>query len=199
MKKMISLLLALALVAAIAAGCAGGNNENDTTGTTGAGAGAQTSASALAVLNNLWALYSEEEKFPVAGGDTDKMNPEGPDSYGLEDTASLSVQLLVPEDQAGKIEEAAALFHGMMVNNFTCGVFRMATNIDAAAFAEMMHGAVANARWMCGMPEKLLIAVVDDRHVLVAFGLGDLIGGLQTKLTAAYPNAQIKYAEDIVG
>jgi hypothetical protein len=87
----------------------------------------------------------------------------------------------------------------MMSNNFSSGVFRMAKDASASAFAETMHEAVKNARWMCGMPEKAVVAVVGGEYVVMAFGLKDVIDPFQTKLTEAYPDAQIKYAVDITG
>ncbi len=194
MKKLMSLMLALTMLAAVAAGCAGNGNEGttDTTGTS-----AQAPASALEVLTNIWAKFTENEKFPVYGGDAENMVTDAPGSYNLQDTESLNVQLLVPADQAKNVTEAAALFHGMMSNNFSSGVFRIAQ--DASAFADKMHDAVKNARWMCGMPEKAVIAVIGGEYVVMAFGLKDVIDPFQAKLTEAYPDAQIKYAVDITG
>ena len=196
MKKIISLLLALTMLAAMAVGCADNNNET-TAGTTESKV--VVPASALEILNNIWALYGDEEKFPVMGGDYETMNPEGPGNYGLTDVETLGVQLLVPADQVKNITEAASLFHGMMLNNFTCGVFHVAEGVDAAAFADTMHEAVKNAQWMCGMPEKTVIAVIGGEYVLMAFGINDAINPFETKLTTAYPDAVVKYSEAIVG
>lgn len=199
MKKLISLLLVLSMVAAVLAGC-GGDAAND-----GAPAGDASDAasnvvapaSALEVLETVWALYGDDEKFPTMGGDMNNIVDGAPGAYGLEDTETLGVQLLVPADQVANITEAASLFHGMMLNNFTCGVFKVAEGVEAAAFAETMHGAVANAQWMCGMPEKELIAVVGGAYVLMAFGINDAINPFEAKLLEAYPDAQIVYSQAI--
>ncbi len=194
MKKIISLLLVLMMLTVMTVGCAG-NNQETVAGTTETKA--EVPASALEILQNIWSKYADDEKFSVMGGDAANMVMDGPGNYSLTDVETLGIQLLVPADQVKNITQAAALFHGMMVNNFTCGVFRVAQGVDAAAFAETMHDAVKNARWICGMPEKAMIAVIGGEYVLMAFGLNDTINRFEAKLTAAYPDAQIKYSEAI--
>ena len=191
MKKLMSLILVLTMLAAVAAGCARNSNE-DTTGTA-----ADVPASALEVLTTIWAKHGEDEKFPVYGGDAAHMVTDAPGNYSLQDTESLGVQLLVPADEVKNLTEAAALFHGMMSNNFSCGVFRVAQGVSASAFAQTMHDAVENAQWICGMPEKAVISVIGGEYVLMAFGLKDAIDPFQTRMTEAYPNAEIKYTVDI--
>lgn len=194
MKKLISLLLALTMLAAMAAGCAG-NADETTAGTTESKI--EVPASALEILTNIWDQYADDEKFPVAGGDAANMVMDGPGSYSLEDAETLGVQLLVPADQVKNITEAASMMHGMLSNNFTCGVFHVAEGVEATAFAQTMHTAVENAQWMCGMPEKVVIAVIGGEYVLMAFGINDAINPFETKLTTAYPEAEIKYSEAI--
>lgn len=199
MKKMMTLILALTMLAAMIVGCAGNSNESTTDDTGTTGTNTQVAASALEVLTNIWAGFTDEEKFPVYGGDAANLVNDAPGSYNLQDTESLGVQLLVPADQVQNITEAASLFHGMMSNNFSCGVFRVAQGVSASAFADTMHNAVGSARWLCGTPEKTVIAVIGDEYVLMAFGLENVIDKLQEKVTAAYADAQIKYAEAITG
>ncbi len=215
MKKLISLLLVLVMVAAMAAGCGQKDANTDTTATTAATTEATTAptettesfeditvatqpaaepGTALAVLQDVWALFGENEKFFAFGGDGLNMVDGAPGAYT--DMEALTVQLLVPESQQANVTEIASLFHGMMVNNFTCGAFKLAEGVDAAAFADTMYNAAKNNQWMCGMPEKVMVAVVDDIVVLV-FGLSDVLDTFEANLTEAYPNAEVKYAEAI--
>ena len=62
MKKIVSLALAMLLVLSLAA-CGSKNS------------GAGDVSDALTLLNTVWATYSEEEKFPVSGGDYDHPVP----------------------------------------------------------------------------------------------------------------------------
>ena len=219
MKKLISLMLVLVMVAAMAAGCGQTDANNDTTVTTAAPAettAATTEATteatemiedtvatqpaaepgtALAVLQDVWALFGENEKFFAFGGDGLNMVDNAPGAYT--DMEALTVQLLVPAEEQANITEIASLFHGMMVNNFTAGAFKLAEGVDAATFAETMYNAAKNNQWMCGMPEKVMVAVVDDIVVLV-FGLNDPVNAFQTHLASAYTNAEVKYDEPLV-
>lgn len=190
MKKFLSMLLALVLVTTIVAGC-----RNTTPEQTDGGATAET---ALEVLQNIWNRLSDTEKFPVYGGDANNMVDGAPGEFSISDTDGLMYNLLVPENQVGNIHQAASLVHGMMSNNFTCGVFRLKDGADAFGFADAMGNSFKNNQWLCGTPEQLLVAVIGGDYVLAAYGLGDALDRIQTKLTEAYPNAQIKYAEAIV-
>ena len=191
MKKVIALILALVMVMALAA--CGGKEETPVE----TEPQVEVPGSALEILETVWALYGDDEKFPVMGGDMVNMVDGAPGAYGLEDVESLTYQLLVPAEEVANITEAASLFHGMMLNNFTCGVFKVAEGVDAAAFAETMHGAVATARWMCGMPEKELIAVIGGQYVLMTFGINDAVNPFEAKLTEAYPEATVVYSQAI--
>lgn len=197
MKKLIALLLALTMVIGLAA-CGNSNNETPETPdvpetTEGTEAHAVSGpATALELLETVWALYGDDEKFPVFGGDGLNMVDGAPGAYT--DMEALQSQLLVPAEEQANVTEIASLFHGMMLNNFSCGAFKLAEGVDAAAFADTMYNAVAGNQWMCGFPEKVMIAVVGD-YVVMVFGLNDAVNPFEAKLTEAYPNADIKYTE----
>ena len=218
MKKLIALLLALTLVMGLVA-C--GNNEtgNETTTTPADTTPADTgdapvdpnegdidipltpdapaaSNGASTVLTNIWNGVAEESKFFAMGGDFNNMVDGAPGVYSLEDEG-LTSTLLIPAEQIANVDEAASLVHAMMLNNFTAGMFHVTG--DAAAFADAMHTAIANNPWMCGMPEKMIIAVIDGEYVLACFGINDAVGPFETALGTAYPNAEIKYNEAIAG
>lgn len=193
MKKFVSLLLVLVMVAAMAVGCA---NEKPAETTEPAVA---VPASALEILENIWALYGEDEKFFCMGGDFNNPVDNAPGNYSLEDVEMFSYQLYVPAEQVANVESAASLIHGMNVNTFTCGVFHMAEGADANAFATAVRDNVQSAQWMCGFPEKLIVAVVGGEYVLMVFGLNDAVNPFETKLAAAYPDAVISYNEAIAG
>ena len=194
MKKILSLLLALAMVLALAA-CDGNNNAEETTPATDAPTEAPVvmPESALALLEELW--NAQEEKFSVFGGDAMNMVADAPGAYGLEDTETLEVQLLVPGDKAASIDEAASLFHGMMLNNFTCGAFRTS---DAEALAKAISEKMQNNQWMCGFPEKGFVATLGGEYVVMAFGLQQVIDPMAANLQAAYPAAAFVFNDAIV-
>ena len=195
MKKLITLCLALVMVLAMAA-C---GNKNAETPTEPENAPVEVPASALEILENVWALYGDDEKFPVMGGDANNMVDGAPGAFDLSDADTAAYQLLVPAEQLGNIDEAASLFHGMMLNNFTCGVFHMAEGADAAAFAQTMRDAIANNQWICGMPEKMIVAIIGGEYVLACFGINDAVNPFETSLGTAYADADVKFNESLAG
>ena len=174
-KKILAILLAVTMILALAA-CGKEATPVETEPQV------EVPGSALEILETVWALYGDDEKFPVMGGDMVNMVDGAPGAYGLEDAESLTYQLLVPAEEIANIDQAASLFHGMMLNNFTFGAYHVTG--DVAAFVEAMHTAITGNRWMCGFPEKLVIISVGD-YVVSAFGNGELI--------ANFTGCEIKY------
>ncbi len=184
MKKILALVLAMIMVLSFAA-CgnntpAEGETENNEV----------TVGSALEILETVWGQFGEDEKFFTMGGDYDNMVDGAPGAVTNADF--LNGVLLVPAGT--ETLEAAALVHGMNLNSFTAGAFKVA---DAAAFAETMHEAIASNQWMCGFPEKMVIATFGNEYVLAMFGINDAINPFEEKLVAAYPEATIVYSEAI--
>ena len=212
MKKIIALLLALTVVLGLAA--CGNDTAKDTTPATTAPietteapvetteeyveetmAPAATNG-ATDLINAIWNAIPDDNKFFAMGGDWNNVADNAAGVYGLEDQEAITATLLIPAEQIANVEEAASLLHAMMANNFTCGAFKVTG--DKAAFADAMHEAVANNRWMCGMPEKMIIAEIGE-YVLVCFGINDAINPFETALGTVYADATIKYNEAITG
>ena len=143
------------------------------------------------IMANIWNKYAEDEKFFVMGGDMNNMVDGAPGKFDVADTDGLTYTLLVPADQIANLADAASMVHGMLANNFTCGVFELVEGADAAAFTEAMKASVTGNQWMCGMPDELVLVTVDDNHVLVAFGIADAINPFKTHLAEAYPEVTI--------
>ena len=155
-------------------------------------------ASALEILTNIWNGVPEDNRFFAMGGDMSNPVDNAPGNYNLEDEG-LTSTLLIPADQVANVTEAASLVHGMMLNNFTCGVFHMAEGADAAAFAQTMRDAIANNQWICGMPEKMIVAVIGGEYVLACFGINDAVNPFETSLGTAYADADVKFNESLAG
>ena len=199
MKKMFALLLAVMMVLSMAA-C--GNTEpaetKDTTPettvapTTEATEAPAVAESALKILETVWALFGEDQ-FYVIGGDFDAMVDGAPGKVAVTNVDFLTGNLIVPAEQTANITDAASLIHGMNANTFTCAAYAVE---DAQSFAAAMQTAIQGNQWMCGFPEKLLIAEVGG-YVVVVFGHGDAVNPFQTNLTTAYPTVNILVDEPI--
>lgn len=200
MKKLFALVLSFALALSMAA-CTPTDNKETTGDTTPVETPAPTTteaapvaASALEILETVWGQFGDDEKFPTMGGDYEAIVDGAPGA--VKDTGFMTGTLLVPEAETANVSEAASLVHGMMLNNFTCGAFKVT---DAAAFAEAMYGTISTNPWMCGMPEKMVIATIGGEFVVAMFGVNGAVEPFEAKLTAAYPTVEIVYSEAITG
>ena len=98
---------------------------------------------ALTILNAIWNTYSDEEKFPAAGGDSEHAVDGAPGSFDVSNADSLSYQLTFPADDASLIDSAASLVHMMNLNTFTCGAFHVADANNVASTG----GAASRISW----------------------------------------------------
>ena len=185
MKKFISLVMVLAMMLTLLVGCGG----NETAPVTTDAPAAEVPATALEILEKVWADYSDDEKFAIVGGNIEAGIMDAPGSYDMAYAENMTYNLLIPAEQLSNITEAASMIHMMNANTFTCGVFRLAEGVAAADFGAAMQTAVQGNMWMCGFPETLLIKNISDAYVLVAFGVNDAMGPFATHFNAVYPAA----------
>lgn len=159
---------------------------------------ANTPTSPLNLLNTVWKSYSDDEKFPAAGGDfsEENMKDGAPGNFSVSDSSALASTLAVPEESAGLLKKAASLAHMMNLNTFTAGAFQLKDSKNADKFAEGMKNSLENRRWVCGFPDKFVIIKVDG-YVVSAFGAADLIDTFKSKTLKAYKNASV-YCEQNV-
>ena len=117
MKRVLSFLLVLVLTLGLLAGC---KKKID------------VPASAILVMETVWGKYTQDEKFPAAGGAGDNMNWEGPAAVDMAaNGADLSYIVYVPEAEIANLTDAATMQHAMNANTFTAGVLRVKEGTDA--------------------------------------------------------------------
>ena len=173
MKKFVSLMLAAVLALSLAA-CGSKDNTGDNP--------AQPK-SALNLLETVWNTYADDEKFPVMGGDfsEENMKEDAPGAYDLTDRAEADRVLGLPE--TALVDQAASLTHMMNQNTFTAAAYH-ATD-DPAALAQQLRDNIQQRQWMCGFPDKLIVAVVGD-YVVAAYGAQDLVDGFMSHINGIY-------------
>ena len=174
MKKFVSLLLAALLVLSLTA-CGSKNNHS--------GDKPATPTSALNILETVWNTYGDDEKFPVVGGDYSEANmkEDAPGAYDLTDRSEADRVLGLPE--TALVDQAASLTHMMNQNTFTAAAYHCTD--DPAALATALRDNIQQRQWMCGFPDKLIVAVVGE-YVVSAFGAEDLIDTFMTHLNGIY-------------
>ena len=151
---------------------------------------------ALTILNAIWNTYSDEEKFPAAGGDSEHAVDGAPGSFDVSNADSLSYLLTFPADDASLIDSAASLVHMMNLNTFTCGAFHVADANNVTRLADDLRTTIQDKRWMCGFPDKLVIVTV-GQSVLSVYGNEELVNTFRDKLLASYSAATAVYDEAI--
>ena len=191
MKKFVTLLLAAALLLTLVA-CGNGGKETTANGEDTTASQAVESKDPLTVLQTVWASYGDDEKFAVAGGDMSEENSkmDEPGVFSLENKEELDATLGLSAEAAEKVDSAASLVHMMNANTFTCGAFKVKNADDVASLAGLLKDNILKRQWMCGFPDKLVVASVDD-VVLAFFGKNDNIDTFKAKLTAAYATAEV--------
>ncbi|MDY4588082.1 MAG: hypothetical protein SPD47_06495 [Oscillospiraceae bacterium] len=152
----------------------------------------------VTLLNSVYALFGEDEKFPATGGDFSSGELiEGAGSFALAEPDMLDNVTGFPAAEIASIDSAATLTHMMNQNTFTAGAFHVVSGTDLAALSEAIRANIQNRMWCCGFPEKLIVATVDD-HIISAFGKEFAISAFTTHLAEAYPSAVIVIEEDIL-
>ena len=139
MKKIVSLALAVLLVLSLAA-C---GSKNSGTGDV---------SDALTLLNTVWATYSEEEKFPVTGGDYDHPVDDAPGAFDISNADNMDYMLGFPGPSVANLVDAASLMHMMNANTFTCGAFHVTSKDDVETVASDLRDAIQSKQWMSAPP-----------------------------------------------
>lgn len=184
MKKIVSLALAMLLVLSLAA-C---GSKNSGTGDV---------SDALTLLNTVWATYSEEEKFPVSGGDYDHPVDDAPGAFDISNADNMDYMLGFPGPSVANLVDAASLMHMMNANTFTCGAFHVTSKDDVETVASDLRDAIQSKQWMCGFPDKLVIFTY-DQYVVSLYGDEELVNTFRDKFTATYSDSTIAYDEAIL-
>lgn len=193
MKKILVTFLAAMMAISLAA--CGDNSGN---GADSAGGSTSSIKDPLELLTTVWTSYSDEELFPVAGGDMSEENStmDAPGNFGIADVDALDSSLGFPTASADKIDSAASLMHMMNANTFTCGAYHVKSGENTSELSAALKENIQNRQWMCGFPDKLVVAVVDD-YVVAFFGENEIVDTFKTKLQAAYGQAEFVCEEPI--
>lgn len=185
MKKVFCLILSVLMLVPLTA--CGGNG--------GAAAKLEGVSAPVDILNTVWGTYADDEKFSAMGGDYENMVNDAPGAVDVTNAETLQTLFVCPADAAAMIDGAASLIHAMNANTFTGVAYHIAEGADQAAFVSTMQTAIKGNRWLCGFPEKLVIATLAGDYVVVAYGAADIVDNFKTKLSASYDVTVISVEE----
>ena len=163
-----------------------GNGGND----------AAAPADSLELLTKVWDSYTDDEKFSAVGGDYDHSVDGAPGTFDISQADNVEYMLTLPQDKVSLIDGAASLMHMMNANTFTCGAFHPAKAEDADTLAQTLRDSIQGKQWMCGFPDKLVVAKVGG-YVVSFYGDQDLVNTFRDKLSAAWEGTEIVFDEAI--
>ena len=193
MKKLVTILLAATMALTCVACGNSGNGGNN---------GGADAKDATGLLTAVWEDYTktagEDLQFPVGGGYGEEVVMDAPGKFDV--TAEYAEDSLltygITVDTAAKTDDIATMMHMMNSNNFSGAAYHVTSASDVETVINSVKETTLNTQWMCGMPEKLIIATVGEDYVVSAYGLGALIDAFETSLTSVYGDAVVVVVEE---
>ena len=144
------------------------------------------------LFNGVWNLYSDDEKFPVAGGDFDHANMEAPDIFDIvANKEAFTATYLVSGEMLADIDgEVVTLQHMMNTNTFCAAMFNISDSSKISSYAEEYKKIVQGNQWMCGMPDTVVVMAVDNA-MIISYGEDETVRDFMNKCTSYDPNITV--------
>ena len=220
MRKIAYILIAVLLLSCMLGGCrrpdsgdtTGGSNAstggtgnstggtNDSTGNSGGStSGNLTDATPVEILGQIWDAFDEGERFPAYGGPALYAVENAPGMLDMANTDEITANYMLPTEYLSSVESGASLFHGMNMRIFTSAAFQLKDGTDLDLMSEALRDSMQNQRWICGTPDRILIASAGNGILLMAYGGTEPMELFEEKLTSVYPDADILFDEAVMG
>lgn len=145
--------------------------------------------SSVDLIQNAWDLMEEDNKFPCFGGSIENSVDGGAGEVQISDTNMLINTLLVPDDVQKCTVEVASLVHMMNTNTFTSAAIKL-DGMDAEEAADKICDSFMNTQFMCGVPEKISLAVCGD-YVVYAYGEAVNVDNFMNCLNSVYVPSKV--------
>ncbi len=131
---------------------------------------------------------TEETMLYVCGGNPynfETTNPEGPAKFVALEDADYDANLGYPTADISKQDDAASMFNMMNMNVFNCYAVHFTNSADVDAMATAIKDNILARQWICGAPEKLVIAKMPGDYLVVVWGAVEF-GGIVDPFTATF-------------
>ena len=160
--------------------------------------------SAVELLQIIFEKYNaaqatDDTKLWVCGGNInnfDTCNPEGPAAFVALDNEDYNQNLGIPAAEADKIASAASMFNMMNANTFNCFTVQLNDGVDADAFISTLKDNILARQWICGAPEKLVIAKAPGNCIIAVWGVVEF-GGIVDPVAQSFATS-VEGAEIVV-
>ena len=164
------------------------NGDNTDEGNTDNADSSAQSLGAVDAFEAIFNLYGDDDFFPIMGGDVANVVDNKPGKYDLSDKDGLMGLYYIPESQIDSVDDVATAMHMMNANTFSGVVAHVS---DTKAFADDVKTQIVGTQWVCGFPDRLIVAEISDGYVAYAFGEASIMDTFAAKLMEAYPAANI--------
>ncbi len=216
MKKIIALTLALLMLTMSFVACNEGNTdvtteaENNSTEAPVETTVEETEAVVLPYANAAELLQiifdkynaaqaTDDTKLWVCGGNINNFetcNPEGPAAFVALEAEDYNANLGIPAAEADKIASAASMFNMMNANTFNCFTVQFKDGTDVDASINTIKENILARQWICGAPEKLVIAKAPGNCIIVVWGVVEF-GGIVDPVAQSFATS-VEGAEIVV-
>ena len=131
---------------------------------------------------------TEDTMLYVCGGNPynfETTNPEGPAKFVALEDGDYDANLGYPAADISKQDDAASMFNMMNINVFNCYAVHFTNSADVDAMATAIKDNILARQWICGAPEKLVIAKMPGDYLVVVWGAVEF-GGVVDPFTASF-------------
>lgn len=207
MKKLLAILLAAMMLLSLVACGETVDSESESESETDAPVVELAYKSALELLETLKNGYNagvaEEAQLFVAGGNINNFETtsmDGPAKFVPLADEDYDANLGYPAADVAKIDDAASMFNMMNANMFTCYAVHFANGDDVDAMVETLKTNILARQWICGAPEKLVIAKVPGNYLVVVWGVvqsGGIVDPFAASFASSVEGTEIVVEENI--
>ena len=193
-------LLAAILVIFLLSGCAAPvemptTQPSETVELPYLGAPGRTAASV--VLGDIWAQYDAQERFAIYGGMMTHPVPDAPGDLDLERPEQWVMSCRFPVDCLELVEEGAAMTHLLNETLLTAVAVRVRQEQSLLTLLNNWRWEIQHGTRQLATPQRLLLAQVGKRHLVMAAGSREYVRTFRQKLLQAYPSATVVFEESI--
>lgn len=149
------------------------------------------------ILGDIWAQYEPQEHFSVYGGMAEHPVPDAPGDLNPEKPEQWAAHCCFPMGCLQLVQEGASMTHLLNENLFTAVVVRVSEESAISTLIKDWRYGLQHGSWSAVVPERLVLAQVAERYLIMAVGSKENMHTFRRKLLQAYPTAKISYDEPI--
>lgn len=148
------------------------------------------------ILLKVWQSYPAENQFSIFGGSMENPAEDVPGDLNMAKPQELADRFLFPEEHLEEVKSGASMVHLMNGTIFTGAIVELSQDAVYQETAKQWEENIQKNFWICGHPDKLLIARVDG-HLVMAYGLEDPVEVFREMLQQSYSQTQVLVYEAI--